>query len=185
MDYKDWRTSSNKPASNKDESASKLQKYYGKRFEEYVGEQIREAMERGEFDNLPGAGKPLHLDIDPYAGDKAVGYHLLKNHGYAPKEIELAREIRTEFEQASARLGRLRHQSRSLRTRRVPPFPSEKRAFNNAVQKTASAYEQALLDLNRKILTLNVMAPPIMHQQMYDVEKLVQEFRESCPLFDM
>ncbi len=184
MEFKDWRTSSDKPA-NKEESASKVRKYYGKRFEEYVGEQIREAMERGQFDNLPGAGKPLNLDSDPYAGDKAVGYHLLKSHGYAPKEVELGREIRTEFEQAGAKLVRLRHQSRTLRTRRVPPFPSEKRAFNNAVQKAAMAYEQALHELNRKILTLNVMAPPMMHQQMYDVEKLVQEFRDSCPLFEV
>ena len=29
--------------------------------ESWVDKQIREAMERGEFDNLPGAGKPLAL----------------------------------------------------------------------------------------------------------------------------
>jgi DnaJ family protein C protein 28 len=184
MEFKDWRTSSDKPTC-RDENASKIRKYYGKRFEYYVNEQIREAMERGEFDNLPGAGKPLNLDTDPYAGDKAVGYHLLKNNGYAPKEVELAREIRTEYERAEAKLDRVRHQSRTLRTRRVPPFPSEKRAFNNAVQKAASAYEQTLRDLNSKILTLNVMAPPIMHLLMYDVEQLVQEFRDSCPLFEV
>jgi len=28
------------------------------------------------------------------------------------------------------------------------------------------------------------MTPPVMHQTMFDVEKLVQDFRESCPLFD-
>ena len=31
-------------------------------FENWIDRQIREAMERGEFDNLPGAGKPLELD---------------------------------------------------------------------------------------------------------------------------
>ena len=31
----------------------------GMRFETWVERQIREAQERGEFDNLPGAGKPL------------------------------------------------------------------------------------------------------------------------------
>ncbi len=30
-------------------------------FESWIDRQIREAMERGEFDNLPGAGKPLEL----------------------------------------------------------------------------------------------------------------------------
>jgi hypothetical protein len=30
-------------------------------FESWIDRQIREATERGEFDNLPGAGKPLKL----------------------------------------------------------------------------------------------------------------------------
>jgi hypothetical protein len=29
-------------------------------YESFIEKQIREAQERGEFDNLPGAGKPLH-----------------------------------------------------------------------------------------------------------------------------
>lgn len=29
------------------------------RFESWIDRQVREAMERGEFDNLPGAGKPI------------------------------------------------------------------------------------------------------------------------------
>ena len=31
-------------------------------FESWIDRQIREAMERGAFDNLPGAGQPLELD---------------------------------------------------------------------------------------------------------------------------
>jgi len=31
-------------------------------FQTNVDEQIREAIARGEFDNLPGKGKPLDLD---------------------------------------------------------------------------------------------------------------------------
>jgi hypothetical protein len=38
-------------------------KPHGVDFETFVERQIRQAMERGEFDNLPGAGKPIpHLD---------------------------------------------------------------------------------------------------------------------------
>lgn len=33
-------------------------------FESWIDRQVREAMERGEFDDLPGAGKPLDLDPD-------------------------------------------------------------------------------------------------------------------------
>jgi len=35
----------------------------GVSFESWIDRQIREAMERGEFDNLPGAGKPIP-DLD-------------------------------------------------------------------------------------------------------------------------
>ncbi len=34
-------------------------------YESWVDRQIREAIERGDFDNLPGAGEPLQLDDDP------------------------------------------------------------------------------------------------------------------------
>lgn len=34
-------------------------------YESWIDRQIREAQERGAFDNLPGAGRPLHLDDDP------------------------------------------------------------------------------------------------------------------------
>lgn len=37
---------------------------YG-RYESWVERQIREAQERGEFDDLPGAGKPLDLPAGP------------------------------------------------------------------------------------------------------------------------
>jgi len=52
------------------------------------------------------------------------------------------------------------------------------------VEKAAAEYEKTLRDLNRKILTLNLMTPLVMHQSPFEVEKLVQKFRESCPLFD-
>ncbi|MFD8479303.1 DUF1992 domain-containing protein [Kitasatospora sp. NPDC059673] len=38
----------------------------GVTFESWVDRQIREATERGEFDNLPGAGKPLAHENRPY-----------------------------------------------------------------------------------------------------------------------
>jgi len=38
----------------------------GTNFETWIDKQIREATERGEFDNLPGAGKPLSGANQPY-----------------------------------------------------------------------------------------------------------------------
>lgn len=49
-----------------------------------VAEQrIREAMERGDFDDLPGKGRPLNLDEDANVPDELkMAYKLLKNGGY-------------------------------------------------------------------------------------------------------
>lgn len=56
---------------------------------------ISEAMARGEFDDLPGRGKPLALE-DELAGVPAelrMAYKILKNAGFVPPEVELRREI--------------------------------------------------------------------------------------------
>jgi len=182
MDFKDWRKSPDKTTG--EPQAPITGKYRGKRFFDYVEEQIQEAQARGEFDNLPGFGKPLDLDSNQFAGDKALAYSMLKQNGFAPPEIELAKEIRSESEKAEAKLAKLRHGGNSLRTRRIPPSASEKRAFNAAVEKAAADYDQLLRELNRKILTLNLMTPSSMHMPMFEVEKLVQQFRQSCSLFE-
>jgi len=62
--------------------------------EKLIEEIIREAMERGEFDDLPGKGKPL--DLDAYFAtpeDVRLGYSVLKSAGCAPVEVELQKEI--------------------------------------------------------------------------------------------
>jgi hypothetical protein len=42
---------------------------WASRFESLLDRQIRAAQERGEFDDLPGAGKPLPSDAAPYRPD--------------------------------------------------------------------------------------------------------------------
>jgi len=57
---------------------------------------IREAMERGEFANLPGAGKPLRLEDDSMIPeDLRVAYKILRNAGCIPPELEVRKEIIT------------------------------------------------------------------------------------------
>ena len=60
-----------------------------------VEEQIRQAILRGEFDNLEGAGKPLNLD-DYFATpeDVRVGYSILKSNNFVPEEVDRLSEIR-------------------------------------------------------------------------------------------
>jgi len=63
---------------------------------------IGQAVQRGEFEDLPGAGKPLALDDDAMIPEELrAGYRLLKNAGYLPPELQLNKEIK-EAEQLLA-----------------------------------------------------------------------------------
>lgn len=65
-------------------------------FEILAERRILEAMERGEFDRLPGAGKPLRMEDDSLVpGDLRIAYKVLKNAGCLPPELELRKEILT------------------------------------------------------------------------------------------
>ncbi len=56
---------------------------------------IREAMARGEFDDLPGRGKPLEMeeDVAGIPAELRMAYKILKNAGCLPPELELRKEI--------------------------------------------------------------------------------------------
>jgi len=56
---------------------------------------IQEAIERGEFDDLPGKGKPLDLGEDDRTvpAELRMAYRILKNAGLLPPEVELHKEI--------------------------------------------------------------------------------------------
>ncbi len=54
---------------------------------------LAEAALAGAFDNLPGAGKPLHLDDDRLIPeDVRMAYRILRNSGYVPPELDARRE---------------------------------------------------------------------------------------------
>src|SRR5712691_2159029 len=57
-------------------------------------QRIREAMERGEFDNLPFHGKPIRLDdLVGVPEHLRMGYKILKNAGVLPEEMQMNKEI--------------------------------------------------------------------------------------------
>jgi hypothetical protein len=68
-------------------------------FTQIAEEKIREAQAKGEFDNLPGKGKPLNLDEDNHVPQELkIAYKILKNSGYIPPELELQKEINTTLD---------------------------------------------------------------------------------------
>ena len=63
-------------------------------FEKIIEERILQAQRRGDFENLPGSGKPLEIEDDRHIPeDLRLAYKILKNAGCIPPEIELKKEI--------------------------------------------------------------------------------------------
>jgi hypothetical protein len=63
-------------------------------FDKIVEESTKKAQERGEFDNLPGKGRPI--DLSAYfemPEDVRVAQSVLKNAGFLSREGELLNEI--------------------------------------------------------------------------------------------
>ena len=57
-----------------------------------LDEQIRQAIARGDFDNLPGKGKPLDLSENPHEDPGwRMAYRILKENGYTLPWIETRR----------------------------------------------------------------------------------------------
>jgi len=79
---------------------------YIKSWESWVDDAIREAEERGEFDDLPDKGKRIQLEDSPFAPEMASALRTLKNAGYQPTWMELDKEITRDKRELEAFLDR-------------------------------------------------------------------------------
>jgi hypothetical protein len=62
--------------------------------ESAIEQKIKEAMERGEFDNLAGYGRPL--DLDAYfetPEDLRMAFSMLRSNTFVPAEVEIMKEV--------------------------------------------------------------------------------------------
>ncbi|MEV7966962.1 DUF1992 domain-containing protein [Sphaerisporangium sp. NPDC088356] len=123
----------------------------GVSFETWVDRQIREAMERGEFDNLPGAGKPLPDRDKPLDEMWWVKQKLRReNASYLPPTLALRKEAEDALDAAS----------------RAGSEPE--------VRKIVA-------DINAKIreaIRTGLSGPPL-NLMPFDVERVVREWRHS------
>ena len=70
-----------------------------------VEQRIWHSMEEGQFENLPGKGKPLNLDTNPHAdpADDTL-YRILSKNGCAPEWVELNKEITSKVSECRVAL---------------------------------------------------------------------------------
>src|SRR5438105_4514526 len=71
-------------------------------------QKIQEAIEEGQFDNLPGKGKPLVFDDDPTTpAELRMANKILKNAGVLPEWIQVQKDIQAEQKEIAALRARL------------------------------------------------------------------------------
>ena len=125
------------------------------RYESLIEQQIRLAQERGEFDNLPGAGKPLpnrgEQDDELWWVKDYLRREGLSTEALLPQSLQLARQIE-----------RLPDTVRALRSE--------------------AAVRTAIADLNKNIIAyLRAPAGPHVPLRPVDAQKVVAEWRAAQP----
>lgn len=156
-------------------------------WESWIDQQIREAQERGEFDDLPGKGRPLDLAANPYAQDQELAFKVLKDAGYAPDWIELDKALRGKLERARAVLVR-RLEWREMRLHELADqsdswSEAERRRVQASWEQAVSAFALDVEAINKEIAELNLMVPSPRFQRSSidpdrEIERLVGRARE-------
>ena len=118
-------------------------------------EAIRRAMEEGGFDNLPGKGKPLDLNENPFEDPEwRAANNMLHSAGFSLPWIESRREIESELQIARSALSSAwaRRQS-SLAANRPWSLVQEE------WQAALGAFEDRIKVINKQIFNYNLEVP--------------------------
>ena len=120
-----------------------------------IEEHIRKAMEEGKFDKLPGKGKPLHMNENPFEDPGwQMANHMLKDGGFTLPWIEKRAEIDSLLETARQGL------SRSWQWR-LSALESDQPArwVEAEWQKAVQAFREQVTAINKKIFSYNLEVP--------------------------
>ncbi len=125
-----------------------------------IEDQIKKLMDEGAFDDLPGKGKPIQWDDNPYADPDAQAAHqLLKNAGFTLPWIEERQQIEADLEAARRALIRSRRwvaaQDRVL-------YPDAEDEWWRAVAR----FRETVAALNRRIRDYNLKVPSDAFQRL-------------------
>ena len=133
-----------------------------------VSNRIDEAMRNGAFDNLPGRGRPLNLNRNPYAPEGSeMAFDLLKKNNLAPAWIGQRTELLRDIERWRARVAEV--------VARPATGAPETLAARRQLQK--EAWQLELQALNKRIVNLNLQQP-VAHLELLQL-RLADELRRA------
>ena len=151
-----------------------------------VTKQIQEAIERGDFKDLPGKGKPQQRDDNPYIPPAVRTVNqMLKDNGFAPRWIEADKEIRAETENAEKLIENLKRRRNRLEAQlRAQPLKRDavRSVFELERTRALEAYIGQLQQLNKKIQQWNLMMPLRDKQcPLHNLKTAITDFHKECP----
>src|SRR5512145_1886387 len=126
-------------------------------WDSHIDRQIRKAMDEGQFERLPGEGKPLKLDDDPNTPDDLkLAYKILKENDLTPDWMLVARELDTKSEKLRERL---RHAAGQYRSALVGADARQQTQAEINWQRAQTQVAVEVEKLNRDITTYNLKIP--------------------------
>lgn len=125
-----------------------------------IDEHIQDAMRKGQFANLPGAGKPLKLDDDAHVPETMrMANKLMRDNDLVPDWMAQGKELEAEREKLLA-------EARRLTQRSVTGGASM-----DALREAAKKY-------NSRILSYNLKVPQgVSHKRHFDLEQELSKLR--------
>jgi DnaJ family protein C protein 28 len=141
------------------------------KWEPVVDRMIREAMERGEFDDLKGKGTPIDLSENPFEDpDVRTAHRLLRNAGFAPAWLEERKDIDAEFLRARTTLER----AKALYA------AGESLDSNAQWQRAVRDFREITNELNHRIRLYNLKAPSVaFHRKIIDAASLISDLESE------
>jgi len=145
-----------------------------------VEEQIRRAIQDGKFTDLPGTGKPLSIDENPYTNPEwRLAYHVLRSSGYSVPWIEQRRDIEQQIDDLLQAL----HQayiwcnSESVSKHLAAHKEAE-------WQRVLAAFIDSSREINKRIRDYNLQSPaPEFHLPIIQSQREIERLT-STPLSD-
>lgn len=144
---------------------------------------IREAMEEGRFENLPGKGRPLNLETySRLPAELRAAHRLMKEANILPDWIELSRSIRT----AEEKWERRREQFLSRRRNMRAPDPVREQPACARMDRLRTAFlsdmAKDLASINRDIDKLNLIAPsPAQGRCRLPMVRMMEQLEAELP----
>ncbi|XP_062566475.1 dnaJ homolog subfamily C member 28-like [Saccostrea cucullata] len=173
-----WMKPSETALVNKTKSIARRNKM-SKTIDRVVEDLIQESMQRGDFDNLAGYGKPIqYKDRDRNPLVDATTYkinQMLKEEGFAPDWIMLEKDIRDGISESRHNLARV------LERIGHPPFPSSH--LEKIWKYECEKFKANISLINDNVKKFNLIVP-VMKKQLipysYDreLEKVVTSHTE-------